>query len=45
MNVTVIKCSAKHNTNVDTAFECLAVEALSLNKTVDVTQGQKMFAE
>ena len=34
MNVKVIKCSSKYGENVDTAFECLAVEALSLNNTV-----------
>lgn len=30
MNLTVIKCSAKYNTNVDTAFQCLVMKALSL---------------
>ena len=34
INVKVIKCSSKYGENVDTAFECLAMEALSLNNTV-----------
>ena len=32
LKVHVIQCSAKSNTNVDTAFKCLAVKALSLKK-------------
>ena len=47
LNVTVVKCSSKYNTNVDTAFKCLAVEALSLQNTVaevqDVTQRLTWF--
>ena len=46
MDVTVIKCSSKHNSNVDTAFECLAVEALSLKQNAVCTaQRQTWFAE
>ena len=49
MNVAVIKCSSKHNANVDTAFECLAVEALSLRHNATeaqgVTQKQTWIAE
>lgn len=49
MNVPVIKCSAKYNANVDTAFECLAVKALSLKNMAaekqDVIRRQTMFTE
>ena len=49
MNVAVIKCSSKHNANVDTAFKCLAMEALSLKHNAaeaqDVTQKQAWIAE
>ena len=46
MDVTVIKCSSKHNSNVNTAFECLAVEALSLKQNaVYAAQRQTWFAE
>ena len=49
MDITVIKCSSKHNSNVDTAFECLAVEALSLKRSTaeaqEVTQKRTWFPE
>ena len=49
VDITVIKCSSKHNSNVDTAFECLAVEALSLKQSAaeaqKVTQKRTRFAE
>ena len=32
LKVTVIQCSAKYNTNIDTAFKYLAAKALSLKK-------------
>ena len=32
LKITVIQCSAKYNTNVDTAFKYLAIKALSLKK-------------
>ena len=46
MNIAIIKCSSKYNANVDIAFECLAVEALSLKQNaVEVIQRQTWFAE
>lgn len=45
MSVTVIRCSAKDNQNIDTAFECLAVEALSLRNAVEVQDIIQTHAE
>ena len=46
LKVPVIQCSAKYNTNVDTAFKYLAVKALSLKKlSVNVLMHAQVAAQ